>query len=199
MSNRYDVRQLTARAEEDWCVSLTQAKAAAKITTAAEDVDLNARLIECLDAVSGLASCRLLDETSTVSYEAFPTDGRLRIPLNYVTAVSAVKYYDENDSLATVAGSNYVTEVDELGICSVVFKLSYSVPSLTSERRTWKVFVELSSGSSPSPNIEAAVKMLFAHRYANRGEFAGGSPLNVPMGVVNLCASERQGFFGRFL
>jgi uncharacterized phiE125 gp8 family phage protein len=164
--------RLTAIAGET-ILPLAQAKLHVRVTHDHEDGligSLRDAAISQVERVSGVA---LAESDWRWSTRAFCS--RIDLPMEPATEVSEVTYHDEDGEAATYTGARLVDG-------SVYPAVGESWPSANGYAA-----VEFTAGlASPddAPELLAAVKLLLAHFYENRGAVSvGDSATELPLGV----------------
>lgn len=161
-------------------VTLAEAKARCRVTTDDEDGDMSALISEASAAAEAECGGRQFSPaTWTLTLDEFPRlcDGRadsIRIPRPPCSAVTWVKYLDENGDEQTLPSTEYYTAV--AGEPARIVPVN-GWPS-TQTGRPEAVTVRFVAGYSAIPAAaKAAILEIIAHRWKNRGdEAAAGIP-----------------------
>lgn len=192
-------RQVTDAATE-YPVTLDEAKSHLRVTNTADDFYINALITAATNELE-LICWRQFISSDQRSYFPVPTsvkqgiirDCVLRLELNGapVTAVSAVKYYDENGTLQTLSGSKYITELDlEPAIITIT-----DIPSFDPNRAT-PLYVNFTGGWADAASVPQAIKQAILIRigtlYEQRQEINVGSSVSeIPMTCMRLLTNYR--------
>jgi uncharacterized phiE125 gp8 family phage protein len=132
--------------------------------------------------------------TATLLYalDAFPPCGELVLPQPPLQSVTALKYYDGNNTLQTWASSNYyVDTVSQPG--RVVLAPGSSWPQ-TSERPNAVQVTYMAGWATPEAmprGLQQALLLLIAHFYENREDSVEKALSCLPWGVTQLAGMHR--------
>lgn len=149
-----------------------------------------------------LLSRAMLTQTWALWLDGWPTNGRLRLPYAApLQSVTAVTYYDEDDTEATFAsGSYFVNTVSRPG--ALVLRDDATWPT-TTLRRVNGVKVTYVAGYTAASSVpqrwKQAILLLAADMYEHREDTLvaqGVTVVNVPTGVKALLRNDRIKVFG---
>jgi uncharacterized phiE125 gp8 family phage protein len=172
-------------------LSVEDAKAHLHVDTIDED-DYIAALVAAatsyLDGYSGVLGRALGEQTWEQSFDSFPADRCLRLPLGKLIAVEGVAYFDAANAAQSFTGFHEAT--DAIGPM-IILEDGQSWPSTYA--RPDAVTVTWTCGFAEVPvAIIHAVKLLIGHWYANREAVVTGTiTAQVPIAVGTLIAPFR--------
>lgn len=138
----------------------------------------------------------LITQTLEVVFDKWPENSVIKVPRAPLQSVASVKYYDEDDTEATLSsGSYFVDTVSEPG--RIVLNSGESWPS-TALRPANGVIVQFvagygdDEGDVPADMVHA-IRLLVGHWYENREAVAttGAVPKEIPFGVEALLWMDR--------
>lgn len=157
-------------------LSLSEAKAHLKVEHSDED-DLITALIEtAIDAVEKLTGQLLGSSSCTIYADAWHSQAFTFGP---ITAISAVKYYDEGDNLVTLPAANYWVDLQ-----SQPARITFSAPPAIYSDRHQGVALTATAGHATLPNpLRQACLLLIGHYYENRQLTQAQKVTAVPMAV----------------
>ena len=185
--------RVTAPAEAP--ISLAQAKAHLRIDYEDDDLYI-AALIDAatghLDGWSGLLGRALVTQTWRQDFPSLPADGKFRLPLAPVAAVSSITYLDAEGAVQTLDPAAYTLPVaDGLG----PYVRLVAAPPATA-RRDDAVSVTFTAGYGPPADVPAAIRhallLLVGHWYAAREAASAVAMTELPLGVSALLAPFRR-------
>lgn len=171
-------------------VSAAEAKAFLRIEGAAED-GLVATLVAAarvhVESVTGRA---LLQQSWRLVLDGWPTGGTLRLPIGPVTAVVAVRVFDDADDEHELA-------LDAFSLMASAELVLPKAPDLPGLRERFAVEIDFVAGAAEVADVPAdlrhAMLALVAHWYENRDAvMAAGAGAVVPAGFDRLVAAHRQ-------
>lgn len=149
-----------------------------------------------LDARGNLGRC-MVSQTWRQDYACWPEGGILRLPFPDVSAVTSLKYSDENDVEQTVSASLYALREDELG-SGLWFKKDFTTPNFNTDRPD-PIRCLFVAGFGTAADVPAAIKagmlLMVGDLYENRESTAIGVGIDVrplPLGVDALLGPYRR-------
>jgi uncharacterized phiE125 gp8 family phage protein len=158
-------------------VSLAQAKEHLRVVDLTDDDTYITALITQARHTVEKATRRALWTGQTwqagyINFGSFSTvRGRLSIPKPPLASVSSVAYYDSNNTLQTVSGSDYVVDDSGSDRAIIGFKSSFSLPTLSCDYAA-PVRVTFTAGYADADampdGLIGAMKYLIQHFYDNR-------------------------------
>ena len=123
----------------------------------------------------------------------------VRLTLGPVQSVSAVKYYDTNNSLQTDTLSNYLV-LGTPSFTTIKPKAGFSWPTTFDRDDAIKIEYAIGYGDAASDvpqTIRQALLLLVAHMYENREiELVGTSSKTLPFGFDAMIDQERSSWYG---
>jgi uncharacterized phiE125 gp8 family phage protein len=140
-----------------------------------------------LDGYTGVLGRALVTQSWARSFDCFPCDDIVRLPLGPLQSVESITYYDLSGSQLTLETSKYSSVEDALGPC---IRLGYNQIWPNTQVRPDAVTIDWTCGYGaaadlPAPIIHAG-KLLVGHFYANREAVALGdrvAAIALPMAV----------------
>lgn len=139
-------------------ITIDELKTRLRITTCDFDNELQDLLKAARIAVEDQSYRKLITQTVEMYLEDFPgTYGDIEIRLAPVSAITYVKYYDQDDVLQTVSSSNYYSELTSTPP-RLVLKESQSWP-VTSIEKPNKVVITMTCGYGAASAVPAAAKL----------------------------------------
>lgn len=168
-------------------ISLAQAKSQCRVDITDDDIYILGLVEGATELVQTITRRALITQTWDWVFDAFPSSRELIVPLPPLQSVTSVKYYDEDDTEATMSSDDYIVDTDtEPG--RIVLRNDASWPS-TTLRAARGVIMRFVAGYGddeedvPMP-IRNAIKLIVGHYYENREATAGvGNMQIIPMGV----------------
>ncbi len=148
-------------------ITLDELKNRLRITTCDFDNELQDLLKAARTAVERESYRRLITQTVEMHVEDFPgTYGDIEIRLAPVSAITHVKYYDQDDTLQTYSSGNYYADLTSVPP-RIVLKESQSWPN-TEQSRPNKVVVTMTCGYGAATTVPSAAKLaIVEHVRAN--------------------------------
>lgn len=191
----------TATAPAKKPVELVALKEHLRVDGVLEDAILDMYLGAAVAWVEDYTRRPLVNRTLKLTLDEFPVDGEIVLPTPTVSAVSSVKYYDEDGTLQTLSTSDYWTVLDEEnGPGRVILKSTASWPD-TQEDRPRAVEVTFVAGygadsDSVPDEIRHAVLLLAAHLFETRVPVITGTIVTqVPFSIEALLQFRRFYYF----
>jgi uncharacterized phiE125 gp8 family phage protein len=146
------------------------------------------------DGWSGTLGRCLINQTWSVPFGSWPSDGLMRLPFPNISS-PVVTYRDINNATQTVSGSLVFTYADHLG---TTLRLSdtFTYPPLFDDTAT-PITVQFTAGYGatgidvPAP-IRQAMLLLIGHLYQNREAAISGGMAQLPLGIAALVAPYRK-------
>jgi uncharacterized phiE125 gp8 family phage protein len=178
-------------------LTLAEVKTQLRIGATSDYDDMLNRLIEVaqarLDGYSGILARCLITQTWVQPFNGWSR--KLELPFPDVSAITSLKYFDEDNVEQTVAPSNY-SLVNAASGPYVRLNTDYSTPSLYDERED-RINITFTAGygalaaAVPAP-IKHAAYMLIDHWWLHRDALSvNSSTLPVPEGVYALLEPYR--------
>ena len=171
----------------DGVLTLAEAKAHLRRTDNDEDLLIVSLRDAAIDWVERDTSKALTSRSFVAMFDDF--DYRLRLPVGPITAVTSVTYLDGDGISQLLAGSDYRLAGDVLHAAGVW-------PTSLWGSAAGAVTVTFTAGfadvNAEAPGLVAAVKMLLASYYANRGAVQiGQTAVETSLSVRALCDQHR--------
>ncbi len=143
----------------------------------------------------------LITQTWDLTLDGWPAKGYFELPRAPLQSITSIKYYDEDDTEATVDSGTYFVDIaSEPG--RVVLNSGESWPS-TTLRPVNGVIVRFVAGYGDDAEdvpetTRQAIRLLVGHWYENREAIStsGAVPKEVPLGVQALLWLERVNVVG---
>ncbi|MFN3549623.1 MAG: head-tail connector protein [Mesorhizobium sp.] len=178
-------------------VSLTEVKAHCRVDGTDSDAVLTALLnaaVDHLDGYSGILGRCMVEQSWRVDLADWPAGGLIRLPFPDVSAITSIKYYDEDNAEQTVDGADYQRVQDVLG--SVVRLVdNFDAPAVYDDRLD-AVHVTFVAGfgnaaAVPAP-LKVAIMLLVSHWFEHREASVVGGIAELPFAVSALVAPYRR-------
>lgn len=182
-------------------VILDWVKDVARIDAAAEDAVTDVlvdRAIERIDGPSGILNRCLIDQTWVEEFDEFPANGVLRLSLEPLQSVTSIRYYDADNSIVTLATSQYAVHTDALG--PFIYRPNgVSWPATYDRPDAVEVTTVYGYGENPDDvpaTIRLAIAMMVTHNFENREQVVIGTIASeVPESVTTMLSPySRVGF-----
>jgi uncharacterized phiE125 gp8 family phage protein len=173
-------------------VTLDDAKHWLKLDTEDED-DLVQTLISAARLMIEAASGNLLiDQTWRIVLDAWPVNGRVRLPISPLRAIVAARVYGADGQPVPLAANALAIEA---GAEPPVLVVAAAVA--TPGRLTQGIEIDVQAGHGPLPAavpapIRQAILRLVACWYENRGDVMGGAATSLPRDIMALIAPYRR-------
>lgn len=180
-------------------VSVTEAKAHARITHSADDTYLGTLIEAARDLAERQTGLALLTQTWRETFDWFPSRNRTghdaaafdiaRAPL---ISVSSITYYDENGDQQTVDSSLYVVDTDNRLRPRVTLAHGQSWPGIQNRPNAVSITYVAGYGATSAsvpPAIRHAVLLMLGHWYENREAVSEKSMSEPPFAVRALLDS----------
>jgi len=170
-------------------LSLSDAKAYLRVETDDDDVVIASLIAAARSHIEAMSGCAMLTQTWRLVHDGWPADGRMKLKLAPLRAVTAARVYDEAGVAHAVDPENFVLDAAR----GIVAMRAVSLPG----RATAGIEIDVTvgfgaAGSDVPPALMQALRMLLAHWYDNRGLITIGSSVAVmPPSVNALIASHR--------
>lgn len=180
-------------------VTLDQAKAHLQVDFDDDDDLIAALVLSAQDHVEQLTSRVLTPREMELSLAGFPltssgrgTNDAIEIPRVPVTGVTAIAYTDSDGETVSLVEADWRWSETEAGLVMPAFATSW--PTSYDERGSVRVTFQAGYEEGLAPaSLEAAVKLMLGHLYANReGVNVGSTVSEMPLGVMALCAPYRR-------
>lgn len=159
-----------------------------------EDDYITSLIISARKVIELHSNRRFITQTWELALDSFPSEDCIRIPYPPLQTISSVKYYDTDDTAATMSDADYYVDTyEEPG--KVALNYSTQWPS-TTLRPTNGVIIQYVVGygdaASDVPDMyKQAIKMLAAELYEHREPTDFRSWDELPYGVRQLIGYER--------
>jgi len=176
----------------DTPVSLSEVKGHCRVDHNDDDAVLEALLAAAVDHLDGWTGILGRCIVSQTWRQDFPSFGCMRLALGPVKSIASVTYYDADNAQQTLSSDIYTLLTGPLGDY-VVLKPDQSWPEHYS--RPDAVSVTYEAGAEPEDvpaAIKAAILLLVAHWYENRGAAGEGGMAELPFAVSALIAPYRR-------
>lgn len=203
MLPQWTVKVITEPTSEP--VTLQQVKDHSRISHSEDDSWLGVAITVARQYVEKTSELSLITQTRRMTFPQFPQNfltlqnfqpqplySYLKLSYGPTVSISEIKYYDQTNSLQTLADYQATLESNP---CMIVPGIGKSWPS-TMANRIDAVKVTYVAGYGTASDVPAALRhailLLVDHWYSNRSDFAMGSPGPIPYGVeslINLFAS----------
>ena len=161
---------------------------------------LPAMITETRWAVEDITNRKLLTQTWTAYLDSFPTDNFIKLPFWQLQSVTSIKYKDtDGDETTMTVGTDYYVETNGQDFGRLVLPYGESWPSTTLYPSNPITIIFICGWTTaalvPRP-IVAAIKLMCADRYENRGEpVMGVSRTENPAAEHNLASWRLWGEF----
>jgi len=175
-------------------VTVAELKLHSRIDTDAEDSLIEECIAAAREAYENYTSRVLVTSTVKQFYDAVPSGREIVLLRGPVSAISAVKYLDEDGAEQTFASSNYATALTRTP-GRIWLKDDADWPDVGSFPSCFWVEFEAGHGDAASDcpaTARAAVRMLAAHFYENRLPLNIGNIVNeLPFSLKHLLEQDR--------
>lgn len=156
-------------------------------TTGAQDAEMVSFLAAALDHAQEYCGQSFGSQTLEAAFDRFPCGSyqALELPRGPVTSVTSVKYIDENGTVQTLVGANYV--LDDYGLTTKIYR-SFGIvwPTIQDVANAVKVVYVAGAAVLPAA-VRAALLMhvyeMDQHRSAD---------IDVPAGVISLLDTAKR-------
>ncbi len=172
----YGLTTTTGPAEEP--IELALAKKHLRIDHDDEDTLIEAWIKAARELTEVHCSKRWVTQSVRATFDSWPGDGIIRLPIEPVSAIGSVKYLDANGTLTTIGSSNYQSRLD--GSPPIIAGVAnYYWPSVQYGAMN-PVRVEFTAGYGAASAVPASVKaaMLLCLGYWDQNR--GGEPSETP-------------------
>jgi len=180
-------------------ISLLELQEQLRVDSTADNSDLKRQLKAavgyCERAIGGHR--RIMRHTYDASLSAFPSSGRIDLPLPPLRSVTSIQYYDTDNEQQTLSSTAYHTITPTEGQGRIERKSGESWP--TTKTRPDAVTVRFdagySTGSTGIPEtLRHAIRLVASHYNENReGSITGTVSRQVEFGVESLLAMNEYG------
>lgn len=175
-------------------VSVAELKAHLRVVSNDEDTYIDGLQAAAVEYVESFLRCKLLAQT----WRAFFSDFSEEMPLPFppLRDVLALRFYDSDGDLITVASSHYWADVVSIP-ARIIRKAEYQWP-LIDIYRPFPVQVDFLVGFYPSipQSIKVAIMLIVGHWYTNREAVTidqrGNSYAEMPLAVTSLLMPFRD-------
>lgn len=167
-------------------LSRADAKAWLKVEHEEEDDLIDALIATALATVERLTGELLGSTSATIYADAWATQ-----PFTFgpVTAIEAVRYYDQSNTLATLPQAQWWADLN-----SHPPRITFNAPPaiFTDRHQGVQISATVGHANLPSP-LRTAALLLVAHYFENRQQVVTtGTPREVPFAVEALCSTYRR-------
>lgn len=177
-------------------VSRTEAKAHCRVDFDEDDALIDLLIAAAtghLDGWTGILGRALVTQSWRQDFECFLPQDRMRLGLWPVASITSITYFDEADTVQTLAPSAYRLMADDRG----AFVFGTQIASMPrTARRPDAVSVTYVAGAAVAevpPEFKSAILLLVGHWYANREAVnVGNITTELPMAVNALLAPYRR-------
>ncbi len=191
----YGLTTTTGPAEEP--IELALAKKHLRIDHDDEDTLVDAWIKAARELTEAHCSKRWVTQSVRATFDSWPGDGIIRLPIEPVTAIASVKYLDRDGTLTTISGSNYQSRLD--GSPPIIAGVAnYYWPAVQYGALS-PVRVEFTAGYGAASAVPATVKAAMLLCLGYWDENRGNEPLlshlsrGIPPGALALLASVSSG------
>lgn len=174
-------------------ITAAEVKAHAAVDTTDDDTMLGALVdaaIAHVDGYTGILGRCLVNQSWRVDLADWPCGGLIRLPFPDVSAITSIKYYDEDNAEQTIDDANYQRVEDARGHL-VRMVDDFAAPAVYDDRLDAVRVTFVAGYGAAADDVPAAIRvalwMLAAHWYSNR-EGQG----EVPPHVMSLLAPYRR-------
>ena len=170
----------TAQRDHLTVVTLAKAKSHLRVDHSDEDTLITGLIQTAVDTVEKMTGQLLGQTAATIYADAWASQAFTFGP---VISISAVKYYDQANTLQDLPAANYWTDLQ-----SSPQRITFNAPPAIYSNRHQGVQLTAVVGHSaiPAP-LTTAVLLLVGHYYENRQQvITSGTPVTVPMAVETL-------------
>jgi uncharacterized phiE125 gp8 family phage protein len=177
-------------------VTVSEAKDHLRITTNDEDSLIADLVISCREVAEGVTRRAILTQTWDYYLQQFPPNTEVVLPFGNLQSVTSVKWKATDGTETTLtSGTDYLVELNGEGHGKIV--LPYGSiwppgPMYTSNAITIRFVCGWTTAFLVPYRIKAAIKMLVAEMYENRGESVLGQTVVKNDTVDNLLATYRM-------
>lgn len=173
-------------------VTLEQVKNHSRITHVEDDSWLSMAMIVARQYVEKTCELSLITQTRRMTFRKFD-EPYLKLSYGPTISITSIQYYDQTNSLQTLASYQATLESNP---CLIVPGVGQRWPSTTPDRLD-AVRVTYVAGYGDPEQVPAALRqvilLLVDHWYNNRGAFEIGSNSSIPFGVDNLLSLFTSG------
>ena len=179
-------------------VTLSEAQSHLRVDGSDEDALISALIATAQQEIENETGRKLLTQTLELWLDDWPAGDAIELPYPPLASVTSVKYYDTANVEATLANSAYYVDTHSAP-GRIVLNYGQDWPA-TTLRPANGVCVTYVAGwlvvSDVPPQLVAAVKLLVAWLYENRGDGSAQSPDRWPLAITWLCGRwrVRKGF-----
>lgn len=176
-------------------VSLARAKTFLRIEDAAEDGLIETLVSAARLHVESITGRAMIAQTWRIVLDAFPAGGVVKLPVSPVTAISAVRAYDEAGEAVNLDAGIFALDAFVTPAC---IRVPDIVPGLPRLRAARGIEIDFLAGFGPEPedvpgDLCQALLTLVAHWYEHRDAvIVAGSGAVVPAGFDRLVAPYKR-------
>lgn len=141
-------------------VTLSEAKAFARVDTTAEDTLITDLIAAAREIVEEYTDRQLMQATYDLAYDRWPSSGVLEIPYAPTSSITSVKYIDSAGVQQTLAGSVYSVDAD-IDPARIYLAYNQTWPTIRHQRHaiTVRAVVGYADADSVPEAIKTAIKM----------------------------------------
>lgn len=175
-------------------MSVDEAKLHLREPASSQDSLILSLIIAARDYAERFTRCAFAKQTWRLSFDAFPCNGVIRLPMPPLIAVKSVKYDDLSGAEQTLDPSQYLVD---LGSLPGKIDRPYMViwPLTRCQANAVRIEFDCGYGDSPAAipeGLKAAMKLLIGSWYENREAVnVGNIVTQIPMAVESLLWSYR--------
>lgn len=189
----YNLQLITGPSVEP--ITTATAKAQSRVNISDDDTYIDTLIAAARLAVENKLGMRLISQTWLMRLDRFPCR-EILLPYPPISSVSFVKYYDQTETLQTLATSMY--EVDIYSVTPRLYPAYNEIwPTTLDHPNAVQIqyitgYADAAALVAAKPNIVLALKMLVDHWYENRSPVLAGSIVaEIPKTVDDLLNAER--------
>ena len=142
-------------------ITRDECKTFARIDSTAEDSLIDSLLIAARELAEEYCDRQLMQATYDLTYNSFPGAGFLEIPYAPTSSITSVKYVDADGVQQTLAGDNYVADVD-VDPARIYLAYNATWPTVRFQRHaiTVRAVVGYADADAVPDAIKTALKMM---------------------------------------
>jgi uncharacterized phiE125 gp8 family phage protein len=174
-------------------LSLTEAKLHLRVEVSEDDALITSIIKAARVAIENYLDQKLVTQTVTEYFDAFPLSGALGLSFWPVQSISSITYTDTDGDTQTWAGASYDVDIYGQygrGPARIYPAYSESFPSVRSEMNAVAVTYIAGYGAATTvPDlIKAAMRLLIAEMYENRTGEPHAKQMQLPVWMMLLTA-----------